>query len=401
MPTARPALKRLLKAVAEQWKIVLCNMALGWCAVVPMLGIRAVLAGTISPAQISYLSSLRTIPWFLKPLIAFFCDSLAGEKKTFVFGSVVIACSWYALPDISAVAILDDISPIALASFCASAGLAFADVALDSAAIKSHSGTRSNASKKMSDIWILRTTAAALATVAAGILTVRSAAALTCVVALAMPVCSISRVESSKDKTQVPVKKLAVFGLLAFCMSAGPSADPMMTVVLGQQYGFHRKAFAALGLLECLTMAMGSLAYKLYVRHAPPRKVIAISTAVMMCSPILFMAVFITRTFVQSFAAVASSSILYLMSSSFLSSVLLCEASRGLPKGSEASFFSAIAACFNLGGIVSTLSGGALAQRFSPRVILVVESFGNLLYLLALFLVRKEDPDAPCPEQER
>jgi predicted MFS family arabinose efflux permease len=219
-----------------------------------------------------------------------------------------------------------------------------------------------------------------------------------------MPVFSISRVQSSKDKTSVPIRKIMTFGALALVMSAGPSADPMLTVVLGQQFGFHRKAFAAMALLECVTMTLGSVLYKLYVRHKPPRTVVIAASASMACASLLLMTLFLTRTFPQAFAAAAAGSILYLLSSSFLSSVLLCEAARGLPKGSEASFFSAIAACFNLGGIVSTLTGGALAQRFSPRAVLGIEAAGNLLYLLSLFIIRSEtssDPEgdrAPAPE---
>ena len=313
-------------------------------------------------------------------------DSFVGERAIFVTGSVIVAASWYSLPDMAVVS--SKITPLALACFCASTGLAFADVALDSVAVKSHSGSRETASKKMSDIWIIRTSAAAAATIAAGLLSVKAASTVTCIVAMVMPVFSIPRVKISQDKTTIPIRKIVIFGLSALVMAAGPNSDPVMTVLLGTRYGFHRGAFASLGLIECLAMTLGSVMYKTVVRHKNPVRVIVVSTLSMSVASLMFLFLFITPGFTEAFCTVAVTSVVYLVASSFVSSVLLTEAARGLPKGSEAAFYTSIAAAFNLGSIISTLGGGALAEILPAYQVFLCDSAGNLLFLGSVFLIR-------------
>jgi len=370
------------------FRSVVCNAALGFCAVVPMLGVRAHLAGTVDAFQLSVLSTIRLIPWFLKPMVGFICDSFLGERSTFSLGFVGVAVSWYYLPSD-----FDNVNAIALISFFASASLAFADVGLDSYAIKAHSGSRDSASKIMSNVWITRTASAAFATVLAGVFSVKTCAVLSSLVAMFMPSVSVDRVEKSKNPSVgMPKRRVFFFAVICFIVSCGPSADPVMTTVLGKQYGWKKQSFASMGLIETATMVLTTLFYRLRSRLFNPVRVIVWCTIGITLSVLLQLILTCVDVGYQlSFVVIAISYVLTIGFNSTFGSVILTESSRNLPKGSEAGVYTLIAASFNLGSSVSALSGGVISSHFSPSVVVVIDSVSTVLLFLTVVLISKEE----------
>ncbi len=338
----------------------------------------------LSPAQVSLLIGLTTLPWVLKPLYGFLSDTIpigGYRRRSYLFlAGLLGSMAWLYMALFAQTAV-----QATLAICAASLAIAISDVIADSVVVQRiQSTTKATAGELQSLCWSATALGGLLTAYLSGILletwSQRAVFAITAsfplLVALAAllihEVKQVRPIDFSRTKTQLKSLKSALttkaIGLpiaFVFLWQATPSSDAAFFFFTTNDLGFNPEFLGRVRLVTSLASLLGIWVFQRFLKEVGLRTIFLWSTVL---STGLGMTTLLLVTHANRqigigdrWFSLGDSLVLTVMGQIAFMPVLVL-AARLCPKGIEATMFAMLMALFNLAGVLSR-HGGALLMH--------------------------------------
>ena len=382
--------------------LLLFYFLLGFCFQFPSVAMRYWMMNDVkvSPAQMSAIFGVATVPWCLKPLYGFISDSnpIDGyRRRPYMIGSAFMSSfMWIILPFCPY-----DEFIITCVMTAASFGLCFADVMADSLlVVVARNESEKNKGIVQSWSWMLRFSggllASGLGALAYDQLGSVQVFLINSMVPVLIAICgscipenvSGSKPNDWKDTTQklwTAVKNPSIYrpALFLFLICVMPSYGGVMTFFYERELGFTPGEFGALDVMGFIIQIIGTYIYKKWLRMVPFKKIFAWALAIsfILENTLLILVLHVNRDMgIPDYVFAFAERVVITLAGQFITMPMVVLGARVCPVGIEGTLYALLMSITNLGGVVSSEWGSLLTTMFG----ITSTNFTNLWKLLLL-----------------
>lgn len=381
--------------------LLLFYLLLGFCFQFPSVAMRYWLMETVkvSPAQMSAMFGVASIPWCLKPIYGFISDSYPVDgyrrRPYMILMSFVAAFSWIALPFCP-----HEEFTITLAMTTASWGLCFADVMADSILVEiARAESEDNKGIIQSWSWMMRFIGGLVASMCGAVAYDRMGATRVFLLNSMIPVviailawCIPDAPPTQRANWRKTVSKLwsAVRkpsickpALFIFLICVTPGYGGVMTFFYERELGFTPDEFGMLDVMGHVVAIIGTMLYKRFLRNVSFQKIFGYSIFIsfLLENTLLLLVFHVNRQWgIPDYAFAFIERIVLTLVSQFITMPMVVLGARLCPVGIEGTLYALLMSISNIGGVVSSEWGSLLTNMFG----VTGTQFQNLWKLMLL-----------------
>lgn len=393
---------------------------LGFCFSFPSIALRYWLMDWVTPAQMSAIFGIVSIPWCLKPLYGFMSDSypLCGNRRRpyMIMGAYLSCFMWILLPFCP-----HDEFAVTLVMTLSSAGLCFSDVMADSLLVElARNESEANQGTIQSSSWMFRfsggLTASILGAVAYDHLGAVQVFHLNSMIPVAIAVVSafvheptlsvIVNWRVTRNRVSMALRQPSIYrpALFLFLVCVTPGYGSVLTFFYRQELKFTPDEFGALDVLGHSVAIVGTFIYKRYLRKVAFHQIIGASLFLsFVLSNSLLLLVFHTNRAmgIPDFVFASVERFVITLVGQFITMPMVVMGARICPVGVEGTLYALLMSITNIGGVVGQEWGSLLTTMFGIsadnftnlwKLMLVCHLF-DLVPMFSLRLVRQVNED--------
>lgn len=337
----------------------------------------------VSPAQMSAIFGVVSIPWCMKPIYGFISDSypLYGYRRRpyMIIFAFVASYLWILLPFVS-----HDEFVITLVMTLSSGSMCFADVMADSLLVEAaREESEEDRGIVQSHSWMLRFSGGLLASILGtvaydyfGSVCVFLIQSMIPVVIAIISVFIPDKASSKRVKWRETGRKLwsavrqpSIYcpALFIFLICVTPGYGSAMTFFYERKLGFTPDEFGALDVMGYVVQVFGTFLYKRYLRKVSFIKIFGCALAIcfFLENTMLLLILHVNRDMgIPDFVFAFAERVVLTLVSQFITMPMVVLGARLCPKGVEATLYALLMSITNFGGVISTEWGSLLTEMF-------------------------------------
>ena len=353
----------------------------------------------VSPAQMSAIFGVVSIPWCMKPIYGFISDSypLYGYRRRpyMIIFAFVASYMWILLPFVP-----HDEFVITLVMTLSSGSMCFADVMADSLLVEAaREESEQDRGIVQSHSWMLRFSGGLLASILGtvaydyfGSVCVFLIQSMIPVVIAIISVFIPDKASSTRVKWRETGRKLwsavrqpSIYcpALFIFLICVTPGYGSAMTFFYEKKLGFTPDEFGALDVMGYVVQVFGTFLYKRYLRKVSFIKIFGCALAIcfFLENTMLLLILHVNRDMgIPDFVFAFAERVVLTLVSQFITMPMVVLGARLCPKGVEATLYALLMSITNFGGVISTEWGSLLTEMFG----VTSTNFANLWKLALL-----------------
>jgi len=379
--------------------LLLFYLLLGFNFAFPSVAMRYWMMDTVkvTPAQMSAIFGVVSIPWCLKPLFGFVSDSrplLGYRRKTYmIFASYLASFMWMVLPFCP-----HDEFLITLVMTMSSAGMCFADVMADSLLVMAAKNeSEENRGSIQSWSWGLRFVGGLLASGTGSIAYEQLGYAQVFLLNSMIPVLvAVLACFIEEDTTVEPsdwrktgatlvkaIRQPGIFkpALFLFVICVTPGYGGALTFFYERELGFTPAEFGMLDVMGHVVSIVGIVIYKRWLRNVTFPKIFgtALLLSFVLENTMLLLVLHTNRQLgIPDYVFAFVERVTITLVGQFITMPMVVLGARLCPPGVEGSLYALLMSITNIGGVVSEEWGSLLTSVFG----VTSENFTNLWKLM-------------------
>ena len=374
----------------------------------------------VTPAQMSAIFGITSIPWCLKPLYGFLSDSypICGYRRRpyMVIGGYLSSIMWILLPFCPR-----DEFVVTLVMTLSSTGLCLADVMADSLLVEiARAESDEDKGTIQSYSWMLRFAGGLSASIFGAIAYDYMGAVQVFHLNSLIPVCIAvsamcmggSRPSKSVNwrntarKLSSVVRKSNLYRPAAFLflVCAMPGYGSVLTFFYERKLGFTPDKFGTLDVLGHVVAIIGTFIYKKYLRNVSFRRIfgVALFLSFILENTLLLLVFHTNRSLgIPDFVFALIERIVITLVGQFITMPMVVLGARLCPVGVEGTLYALLMSITNIGGVVSEEWGSLLTTMFGVSStdfsnlwkLMLLCHFFDLIPLFSINLVRDITPE--------
>ena len=376
----------------------------------------------LSPAQVSALMGVASIPWVTKPVIGFFSDGKPlfnyRRRSYLILSGIIGSIAWLSLATI-----VDNIWGAVIAILGTSLSVAMSDVIVDSVVVeRAKSESLAKAGSLQSVTWAMSALGGVITAYFSGSLLEHFSNNQVFLITASFPllvvgVAGLIIEEPVNQTTKInpwseqvkqlwqTIKQRTILApvIFVFLWQSTPSADSAFFFFTTNELGFSPEFLGRIRLITSLAALIGVWCYQQWLKQISFRVMlgwcVVISSLLGLTSLLLVTHVNRLIGINDHWFSLGDSLILTVMGQIAFMPVLVLSA-RLCPAGIEASFFALLMSIWNLGGLLSHELGALLTNWLSVTetnfenlwLLLLITNLSTLLPLPLLNFLPNEDP---------
>jgi folate/biopterin transporter len=374
---------------------------LGFCFQFPSVAMRYWMMNDVkvSPAQMSAMMGVASIPWCLKPFYGFISDSypIQGYRRRPYMIAMAFLSSfmWIILPFVPYDEFL-----VTFVMTMASFGLCFADVMADSLLVEvARNESEKNRGIIQSWSWMLRFTGGLMASGFGALAYDKLGSAQVFLINSMVPVCiavlaafipdehtgTATDWKETGGKLMSAVKNPSIYrpALFLFMICVTPGYGGVMTFFYERELGFTPAEFGALDVLGFIVQILGTYIYKKWLRKVSFPKIFgwALLISFILENTLLILVLHINRDMgIPDYVFAFAERVVITLAGQFITMPMVVLGARVCPVGIEGTLYALLMSITNLGGVVSSEWGSLLTTMFG----ITSTNFTNLWKLMLL-----------------
>lgn len=376
----------------------------------------------LSPAQVSALMGVASIPWITKPVIGFLSDGKPlfnyRRRSYLILSGIIGSIAWLSLATI-----VDSLWSAIIAILGTSLSVAMSDVIVDSVVVeRAKSESLAKAGSLQSVTWGVSALGGLITAYFSGSLLEYFSNSQVFLITACFPLLVVGiaglimeqPVKSTSKINPLPkqikqmwetLKQKAIFApvIFVFLWQSTPSADSAFFFFTTNELGFNAEFLGRIRLITSLAALIGVWSYQQWLKQISFRTILGWSVVL---SSMLGLTSLLLVTHVNRLIGIddhwfslGDSLILTVMGQIAFMPVLVLSA-RLCPEGIEASFFALLMSIWNLGGLLSHELGALLTGWLKVTetnfdhlwLLLLITNLSTLLPLPLLKFIPNHDP---------
>jgi len=379
----------------------------------PAISLRYFLMDFTTPAQMSAMMGIMSVPWIFKPVYGFISDTYPingyRRKPFMMMGALFSAIMWIILPFCQ-----KDELIVSLVMTSASLGLCIADVMADSLLVEAaRKENEKNKGIVQSYSWMFRFCGALFASIfgavaydklgSAGVFHLNSLIPC-CIALLAIfipeEIVPPTNLKQTTGKLLTAIQQPQIYrpALFLFLICTTPSYSSVMTFFYQKELEFTPDEFGVLDVMGHIVAILGTWIYKRFLRQVKLRTIFCYSLigSFILENTLLILVFHVNREMgIPDYLFALVERIAITLAGQFITMPIVVLGARLCPIGVEGTLYALLMSLTNLGGIVGTELGSMLTSMFGITAtnftslwkLMLICHFSDLLPLICLRLL--------------